>query len=169
MVNIFLKKAEKHYYNNITKPIHCRLCEIWTNFADYSHSVFGLACDNYPTLPSYAYDACLLLTKVELDLISGRLNLLLTNNINNQFVLFLDRKMYDFVQAAKRGGLAMAIRRLVTSTRGKEVFKEEFEKYFGKTDDNDLQIDDQDDQCMLSKEKLQEYILYLGERKCQTW
>ena len=77
--------------------------------------------------------------------------------------------MYDFVQSAKRGGLAMAIRRLVTSTRGKEVFKEEFEKYFGKTDDNDLQIDDQDDQCMLSKEKLQEYILYLGERKCQTW
>ena len=60
------------------------LAEIWTNFADYATKAFKLSLDHYITLPSYAYDCCLFMTQVELELVS-------------------DRKMYNFILEGKRG------------------------------------------------------------------
>ncbi|HIC32783.1 MAG TPA: hypothetical protein EYO76_12790 [Flavobacteriaceae bacterium] len=60
----------------------------------------------------------------------------------------------------------MASQRLVTSTRGREIFKSEFQKYFG-----DSKPSDQNDgskyesENLPTKKQLEDFILYLDGKK----
>lgn len=47
------------------------LSDVMENFRDLAMSIYKLDCNNYYTLPGLAYDACLKITKVELELLGN--------------------------------------------------------------------------------------------------
>lgn len=66
---------------------------------------------------------------------------------------------------AKRGGLCMAVQRLACSTRGRQVFQQEFDKIFGSASNNEGGGRNQEEaRCQFSKQNLETFILYLDVR-----
>ena len=118
------------------------LTEIMIDFKKRSFESFNLSIDGYWTLSSYAFSACLKLTKANIELLT-------------------DREQYDFVESCKRGGLTLAIQRFASSTEGDKILKKNFNHLI---DDNFLK-------ASKSKDNLKKYIfdldfnnLYGGEQ-----
>ena len=80
------------------------LLEILVAFKDRAHKNLGLSIDRYFSLPQFALDACLKLTKASIELI-------------------VEKEMYNFVQSALRGGMCVASKRLDLTKAGMEFIK----------------------------------------------
>ncbi len=85
------------------------LLEILVAFKDRAHKNLGLSIDKYFSLPQFALDACLKLTKANIELI-------------------VEKEMYNFVQSALRGGMCVASKRLDLTKAGMEFVKKNDEK-----------------------------------------
>lgn len=85
------------------------LLEILVAFKDRAHKNLGLSIDKYFSLPQFALDACLKLTKANIELI-------------------VEKEMYNFVQSALRGGMCVASKRLDLTKAGMDFIKKNDEK-----------------------------------------
>ncbi|CAI2192658.1 8525_t:CDS:2, partial [Funneliformis geosporum] len=65
------------------------LADVWTTFRKTSMHHYGLDFSHYVSAPSLSWDAMLKMTKVKIK-------------------LFTEMAMHDFIEKAKRGGIAMA-------------------------------------------------------------
>ncbi|GBB92490.1 hypothetical protein RclHR1_20120001 [Rhizophagus clarus] len=68
------------------------LADVWTTFRKTSMHHYGLDPSHYVSAPSLSWDAMLKMTKVKIE-------------------LFTEMAMHDFIEKAKRGGIAMAVHR----------------------------------------------------------
>ena len=80
------------YHDVYLKSDVCLLTDVFENFRVFAMEQYGLDPIHYLTLPSFAWDACLKYTGVELDLMS-------------------DENMYLFFENSIRGGIAVASKR----------------------------------------------------------
>ena len=68
------------------------LADVWTTFRKISMHHYGLDPSHYVSAPSLSWDAMLKMTKVKIE-------------------LFTEMAMHDFIEKAKRGGIAMVVHR----------------------------------------------------------
>ena len=88
------------------------LLEVMNDFKKRSRKSFNLSIDGYWTLSSYALNACLKLTRANIELLT-------------------DKTMYEFIEKNKKGGLTMAIQRFATSSIGDEILRKDFRNLVG--------------------------------------
>ncbi|GBB96236.1 hypothetical protein RclHR1_27070004 [Rhizophagus clarus] len=80
-------------YNDLYLKIDVlSLADVWTTFRKTSMHHYGLDPSHYVSAPSLSWDAMLKMTKVKIE-------------------LFTEMAMHDFIEKAKRGGIAMAVHR----------------------------------------------------------
>ena len=100
-------KTMKDYHDVYLKMDVLLLADIFENFRKLGITNFGLDPAHYITLPSYAWDACLKKTEVELE-------------------LFTDPDMYLFIENNIRGGISMISHRYAKSNN---PYLEDVEEY----------------------------------------
>ncbi|CAG8586358.1 10657_t:CDS:2, partial [Cetraspora pellucida] len=80
------------YHDIYLKTDVLSLADVWTQLRKMSMEYDGLDPSHYVSLPAYSWDAMLKMTGVKIE-------------------LFTDMAMHDFIEKAKRGGIAMACKR----------------------------------------------------------
>ena len=87
MFNLIGCKSLKDYLEAYLKPDVTLLADVFENFRAITHKPYGLDVAKYVSLPVFSFDAMLLQTKVDIQLIT-------------------DLEQYNFIQSSIRGGIS---------------------------------------------------------------